>query len=76
MFIMVVMDYLMGRKIKHYSLMMNLAKRFKIPNGVVFFLIIQGTNVVKKQGAMFGPCILFVATFCWIAIDQSSSSSL
>jgi hypothetical protein len=35
---MVVMDYLMGRKIKHYSLMMNLARHSRIPNGVVFFL--------------------------------------
>jgi hypothetical protein len=35
---MVVMGYLRGRRIKRYWLMMNLAKRFKMPNGVVIFL--------------------------------------
>jgi hypothetical protein len=36
--IMFVLDYFMGRKIKHYWLMMNLPKCFKILNGLVFFL--------------------------------------
>jgi hypothetical protein len=35
---MVVVDCLMGRKIKYYSLMMNLTKCWRIPNGVVYFL--------------------------------------
>jgi hypothetical protein len=36
--IMVVVDCLMGRMIKHYWLMMNLKRRFKIQSGMVFFL--------------------------------------
>ncbi len=36
--LLVVMDRLMGRRIKHYSLMMNLPKHCIIPNGLVFFL--------------------------------------
>jgi hypothetical protein len=36
--IMVVMDYLMGRMIKHYWLTMNLERRFKIQSGMVIFL--------------------------------------
>jgi hypothetical protein len=41
-----------------------------------FLKIIQGSNVVKKQGVMVGPCISFVATLGWIAIGQNGSSSL
>jgi hypothetical protein len=41
-----------------------------------FSLIIQGTNVVKEQGAMVGPCISFVATLGWIVVGQNNSSSL
>jgi len=73
---MVVVDCLMGRKIKHYSLMMNLKKGSRIPNGVVFFLNHLGDKCCQKKGAMVGLCILFVATFGWIAIGQNGSSSL
>jgi hypothetical protein len=41
-----------------------------------FLKIIQGTNVVKKQGATVGPCILFMAAFGWIAIGKNGSSSI
>jgi hypothetical protein len=73
---MVVVDYLMGRKIKHYSLMMNLKRGFGIPNEVVLFLNHSRDKCCQKKGAMVGPCILFVATFAWIVIGQNGSSSL
>jgi hypothetical protein len=42
-----------------------------------FFLeSFRGQNIVEEQDAMVGPCISFVATLCWIAIGQYSSSSL
>jgi hypothetical protein len=41
-----------------------------------FSWIIQGTNVVKEQCAMVGPCISFVATPYWIAISQDDSNAL
>jgi hypothetical protein len=44
--------------------------------GWSFLKIIQGLNVVKEQGAMVGPRILFVATLGWIAIGHNGSSSL
>jgi hypothetical protein len=75
--IMLVLDYLMGRRIRHYWLTMNLPKCFGIQNGVVFFFwIIKGTNVVKEQGAMVGPCITIVATVVWIALSKDNSNSL
>jgi hypothetical protein len=42
----------------------------------VFFWIIKGTNVVKEQGAMVGPCITIVATVVWIALSKDNSNSL
>jgi hypothetical protein len=41
-----------------------------------FSWIIQGTNIVEKQGAMVGPWISFVATLGWIDIGHNNSSSL
>jgi hypothetical protein len=75
-FIMVVMNCLMGRRIKDYSLTMNLTRQSIIPNGVVFFLNHLGHKCYKKKGVMVGPWISFVATFSWIAIGQNNSSSL
>ncbi len=69
--------YFMGRKIKHYWLTMNPTRHFKIQNGVVFFLNHSGDKVVKKQGAMVGLDILFMAmSLGWIAIGQDNSNSL
>jgi hypothetical protein len=36
--ILVAVDYFMGRRIKHYWLMMNLTRHFKIWSGMFFFL--------------------------------------
>jgi hypothetical protein len=63
---MVVMGYLMGRKIKQYS------NKPIIANGVVFFLNHLGEKCCQKQGAMVGPCISFVA-LGWIDIGQNGS---
>jgi hypothetical protein len=40
---------------------MNPPERFRIQSGVVFKKIIQGTNVVKEQGAIVKLDIMFVA---------------
>jgi hypothetical protein len=41
---------------------MNPIRHIRIRNGMVFlFKIIQGIDVVKEQGAMVGPHIMFVA---------------
>jgi hypothetical protein len=59
--ITLVMDYLMGRRIKHYWLMMNLPKCLESKVVWFFSWIIQRTNVIKEQGAMVGPRITLVA---------------
>jgi hypothetical protein len=52
--IMLVLDYLMGRRIRHYWLTMNLPKCFGIQNGVVFFFwIIKGTNASQLWPLLF-----------------------
>jgi hypothetical protein len=52
-------------------------KAFQNPKWIYFFSwIIQGIDVVKEQGALVGPCILFVAALAWIAVGQYGWSSL
>jgi len=45
---MVVVDYFTGRRIKYYSLTMNLTRCSKIPNGVVFFLNHLGDRYCQR----------------------------
>ncbi len=46
--IMLVLDYFMERRIKHYWLTMNLPKRFRIRSGVVFFLNHLGDKCCQR----------------------------
>jgi len=46
--IMLVLDYFMERRIKHFWLTMNLSKRFRIWSGVVFFLNHLGDKCCQR----------------------------
>ncbi len=52
---------LMGTRIKHCSLMMNLARPFKIQNGMDLPWTISRMWGIQKQSAMVKPCISVMA---------------
>jgi hypothetical protein len=54
-----------------YSLMMSQARPFKIPSLVVYSLnLLKDINCPKIK--FNGSCILFVANFDWIVVNQNN----
>jgi len=72
---MFIVIYLMGSKIKCYSLMMNLARRFKIQNGMVISLNPSRENCCQKIKCNGWTCHFVYGYLDWIANGKDNSSS-
>jgi hypothetical protein len=73
---MLVLNYLMGRRIKHCWLIMNLPKWFRILSELVFFLNHSKDKCCQRTRCDGWTSHHIVTTFAWIAFSRNNLSSL